>query len=331
MFSLFTFKDENRTLKKFSYTTIIMLIFFFFLCSASEIKRSQETDLIKNNIKGKTNNQKNNKDKYLSTDSKISKEVDITDNNSHYNANKIHKIDIYKNDDSIIQQTSKFLELADVEKLYSNDKLSQLNITISLLNDTVFQSNTTIIQQNMSILEPLVSTFSIPPSNSENINNPFYQKQSQLINELKNNSINPLEVAYTKFSCSKLNCASPNICLSSNICICSPENANYLSSKMKNANFTNYCSYSRKKQSIAFILEFLVPPAGHIYVGKYILAVMKFIVAIVYYFLFKYFPFNKNEIFYFGISNLSILWLVDIFIFGMNKYKDKNGVPLISW
>jgi len=105
------------------------------------------------------------------------------------------------------------------------------------------------------------------------------------------------------------------------------------------------CSYKRKSQKTAFLLEFFIPfGAGHFYVGKWWLGLIKMICTLfamitIYSFLICCLSCVQNQksyaaymFFYYFVPILaSVWWLVDIILFGIDYFLDNNGVPLYTW
>lgn len=145
--------------------------------------------------------------------------------------------------------------------------------------------------------------------------------------------------------CSQQNCQLPNgVCTDDNTtCKCLNGYANFEVKGQETYGY--YCTYVQKKQLVAFLLEFFVSSGvGHFYAGRTLFGVMKLLVCIA--------PIlisilmccavlskdNSNcwglfvSITSCGFVCAALVWqLVDIIMFGLNKYKDGNGVPLQHW
>lgn len=222
-----------------------------------------------------------------------------------------------KENEPNIQQSPSFLETAAEEKLSTKSKLSQ--------------GNETVLQPNTTVLEPVESdTTSSPATNPLTLNNPVYQQPPQAVNPT--NSGDPYEIANTKTSCTQMNCFYPNVCISNFVCKCGNENANYFKDSISSENPPYYCAYGRKKQLVAFLLEFFLPSFGHLYAGQYAIGVLKLLLPCVFVVL-LYVIQNTlvKGIAGAGLCGMSIWWLVDIILYGLNKYSDQNGVRLASW
>ncbi len=138
--------------------------------------------------------------------------------------------------------------------------------------------------------------------------------------------------ANTKVKCAQTNCSFPNMCVAEFVCKCGPGFANYFENSADQQNPNQYCPYGRKKQLISFLLEFFLPPSGHFYAGQYLIAVLKLLLPCA---LGLMLVFIENALVKgisgVGICGMSIWWLVDVILYGMNKYPDQNNVPLASW
>lgn len=142
------------------------------------------------------------------------------------------------------------------------------------------------------------------------------------------------------YKCNYQACSPPfGACASKYKCRCLDGYANVLK---KNENKT-ICGYKQKLQVIPFVLEaFVFFGLGHIYLGKYVLGIGKFLCLCLIPMITLLFNKNRqnNEIstenedsgwvmFIFCI--LCIWYVVDVIYFGFNLYKDINGVPLNAW
>lgn len=105
------------------------------------------------------------------------------------------------------------------------------------------------------------------------------------------------------------------------------------------------CTYKRKKQWIAFVLEAVVAfGAGHFYSENYRMAIPKLIFWIIGWVLFltmRIISMRREKtdelaLIYASLSLLfttgMIIWYaVDVIMIGLNRYEDGNGVSLYSW
>jgi hypothetical protein len=124
------------------------------------------------------------------------------------------------------------------------------------------------------------------------------------------------------------------------LCICKDQ-----FSTLPNSNSTTLCDYKRKKQAIAFILESIVTyGAGHFYCENYQFAVPKLFFWVISYCLFIFLKNvaksgEQQNTTVFVVSLIACLFLTvmfawqlaDMIMYGMNLYKDGNGIELLSW
>jgi hypothetical protein len=150
------------------------------------------------------------------------------------------------------------------------------------------------------------------------------------------------------FNCSESLC-NPKYgnCFNGTICICHQMYANF-NEKESSKDF-QICSYERKIQSVAFILELFVPfGTSYLYLGKTWMGLLKFtllvLIPICYLFIicncFK--PGNNaraNKVHSFLCSFLTVLytmgilsWMAtDLIFIALRFYKDNNGVDMMPW
>ena len=144
-------------------------------------------------------------------------------------------------------------------------------------------------------------------------------------------------------TCSEATCPRPNECIAAyNFCMCDKSMANYPFIGHNN----QFCTYKRKRQVVAFLWElFTNVGVGHYYIHQIVRGVFKTLMTgtplVIFTLgklrLLKYW-FNEGTT---GIVMACIMcacglgafiwWLVDAFMFGLNKYRDFNGVPLKHW
>ena len=87
---------------------------------------------------------------------------------------------------------------------------------------------------------------------------------------------------------------------------------------------TVYCNYEQKSRWIAFFLEFLLPPLGILYLGKYIHFLIK-LSLIIYILVHKK---NPREISGWIVICFIGLYFADFVCLLFGVYYDGNGVPL---
>jgi hypothetical protein len=142
------------------------------------------------------------------------------------------------------------------------------------------------------------------------------------------NPNDPHMYANTKYTCNTANCPYPNTCTDTYVCKCSREYANFFSDPVEESNPTQYCTYKRKRQLIAFLLEFFLGgfAAGHWYTGQYIIAPFKVLGFIFY--LGSLIEIDKHSFPYIILVLFWVWQIVDCILYGINIYKDQNKVGL---
>ena len=146
-------------------------------------------------------------------------------------------------------------------------------------------------------------------------------------------------------SCNSMNCPSPNSCGTHEgveFCVCDKKFANYPFIGYNN----QYCTYKRRKQIVGFLWELLTNVGiGHYYIGKIVRGLFKTLVLITPIAIFLLGKFKLVQVgFDLGLTGKImsgvmcafflcsfIWWIVDAIMFGRNKYRDNNDVPLKHW
>lgn len=122
-------------------------------------------------------------------------------------------------------------------------------------------------------------------------------------------------------------------------CQCNEEYATYP------YNSTPYCTYKRKKQWKAFVLEAVVAfGSGHLYTENYGRGISKLIFWVIgwtFFIMMRFFSVKngKRDETAFIFSMLScfftfgmIIWYaIDVVLIGINRYRDGNGISFESW
>lgn len=145
------------------------------------------------------------------------------------------------------------------------------------------------------------------------------------------------------YTISIINCPEPNVIDQENgICYCQKGMANYPFDGYEGV----YCQYVQKNQLTSFLWELLTGIGiGHFIIHQYVKGSFKLILCL--------FPFcigilnlfgvikSKNSegasgliisiLFSLSLLSWSVWWLTDAIMFGLNKYRDSNAVPLTSW
>ena len=143
--------------------------------------------------------------------------------------------------------------------------------------------------------------------------------------------------------CTTENCPEPNFCgLQNTVCYCAKGLANYPFNGVKDV----YCQYEQHAQLTGFLWELLLNMGiGHFVIGQYMIGAFKLLVLvipIILYVLGKVGVFKlgfkegmtgsfmMGLIIAFSLASFA-WWLADAIMFGLNKYRDRNEVPLKKW
>lgn len=206
-----------------------------------------------------------------------------------------------------------------------------------------------------STSSPIISNTSTPAHLDNNpLPKQIHQKDSKIISDQnkiideitlkKNQDISFPNIQRRDFytyanlleKCNSKNCPSPNSCITDHICQCSEDRANFEPYPLPEINSENsqrtYCNYIRKKQLVAFVLEFSILSAGHFYIGNYFIGSLKLIalmIAIIVAFKCeeKWAKFVSAGL----LIGLILWWTVDAGLFAVNFYPDSNKVLLMEW
>jgi hypothetical protein len=147
--------------------------------------------------------------------------------------------------------------------------------------------------------------------------------------------------------CDNKNCPAPYaVCSDNNTCRCLPGYANFIAEGQATPGY--YCNYEQKKQLVAFLLEMFVSMGvGHFYTGRVLMGIIKLLVLlgpVMFGILMCCSSIIKSSSdtsscagLFFMVGSCAcvcaaLVWqLVDLIMFGINNYKDGNGVPLAHW
>ena len=147
----------------------------------------------------------------------------------------------------------------------------------------------------------------------------------------------------TDIECTTTNCPEPNFCgLKNTVCYCAKGLANYPFNGVKDV----YCQYEQHAQLTGFLWELLLNMGiGHFVIGQNLMGTFKLLVLfipIILYVLGKVGVFKLG--FKEGTTGSIIMgviiacslasfawWLADAIMFGTNKYRERNEVPLKKW
>ena len=144
-------------------------------------------------------------------------------------------------------------------------------------------------------------------------------------------------------NCSPENCPEPNFCSEKQkACYCAKGLANYPFSGVNGV----YCQYEQHSQLTSFLLELLLNLGiGHFIIGQNLMGSFKLIIMVVPIVLFVMSCLGLIKMGFkegtcgtvvqivaiaFGVGAFA-WWLTDAIMFGKNKYRDRNEVPLKKW
>ena len=147
----------------------------------------------------------------------------------------------------------------------------------------------------------------------------------------------------TDIECTTTNCPEPNFCgLKNTVCYCAKGLANYPFNGVKDV----YCQYEQHAQLTGFLWELLLNMGiAHFVIGQNLMGTFKLLVLfipIILYVLGKVGVFKlgfkegttgsiiMGVIIGFSLASFA-WWLADAIMFGTNKYRDRNEVPLKKW
>ena len=144
--------------------------------------------------------------------------------------------------------------------------------------------------------------------------------------------------------CSAETCPYPSLCTSKTICTCKE---GYYNTNLDNNDFLNKCKYKMKSGITPFWIEIITNTGiGHMIIGDYKIGIFKLFYMISTLCFFYYVCMSdKNSQKYLGdtyhfvisiinfvlCSGVLIWWLIDAICFGINKYKDNNGIKLFNY
>jgi len=149
-------------------------------------------------------------------------------------------------------------------------------------------------------------------------------------------------------SCTTTNCPTDKgKCKTTSSCECEKGFANILVNSKPQLENGSYCSYQQKMQVTAFLLEFFIPfGVGHLYAERWVEGSIKLVlITLTCVFLLVLKIINKG-VFIENQTTLSFvmltfttimccaygLWqLLDLCLFGLNKFLDGKQMPLASW
>ena len=144
--------------------------------------------------------------------------------------------------------------------------------------------------------------------------------------------------------CSPETCPYPSLCTSKTVCKCKD---GFYNTNVDDNNFQNKCNYKMKSSNTPFWTEIITNIGlGHMIIGNFKIGFFKFFYMITTFSFFYYVCMSdKNSQKYLSdkyhliITIINFLlclgvfiwWLVDAICFGINKYKDNNGIKLYNY
>lgn len=143
--------------------------------------------------------------------------------------------------------------------------------------------------------------------------------------------------------CNADNCPAPNFCgKKTSACYCEKGLANYPFTGINDV----YCQYEQHSQLKSFLFELLLNLGiGHFIIGRYIMGAFKLIIMFIPIMLLIMSKVGCVKMGFkegtcgtivqiiaiaFGIGAFA-WWITDAIMFGKNKYRDRNEVPLKKW
>jgi hypothetical protein len=261
---------------------------------------------------------------YNNSEENISSFLNIRKDQKNYSAHS--KINLFLNHKTDEMSQLKIDPiLSKIEILSSQEVVSKINNSLLMfLDEHTIKNQVKNIERKLFSPNTHVTNFNEIPISSNN----NFPSSSQTSEENQNDYH---LFAKTKYLCNSSNCPYPNACTDAFVCKCSREYANFFSDPVEEFNPIQYCSYKRKKQLTAFLLEFFLGQvaAGHWYTGQYIIGAFKVFGFILY--LGACSNIDKNE----GLAIILVLFfiwlLVDWILYGINIYKDQNKVALVGF
>ena len=144
--------------------------------------------------------------------------------------------------------------------------------------------------------------------------------------------------------CSPETCPYPSLCVSKTTCQCKK---GFYNTNLNSKDYSNKCKYKMKSSSTPFWVEAITNIGiGHMLIGDYKVGIFKLFYMIstlcFFYFVCMSDTNSKKYLvdgYHLIISIINLLmclgvfiwWLVDTICFGINKYKDNNGIELSNY
>lgn len=207
--------------------------------------------------------------------------------------------------------------------MISSKLINTILIVFFLINSSLSLNNLSQVKLRSNAKEVATSN----NNTSDNLIN--YSKRIKISNFTNYNYIIEVSGPCDESTCGHGECKNNNTC----VCDLGFAQLPLSSSKVE-------CNYEMKSQLTAFFLElFLILGFGHLYIQKYLLFAIKFLVIVgllLLDFLLKYLiKFKESSsrktvyIFSYIFYSIIVVWqVIDVVMFGLNKYLDGNEMPL---
>ena len=144
--------------------------------------------------------------------------------------------------------------------------------------------------------------------------------------------------------CSPENCLYPSLCISKTVCKCKD---GFYNTNLDDKNYQNKCNYKMKSSNTPFWIEIITNIGlGHIIIGNFKIGFFKFFYMLTTLAFFYYVCMSEknsqkylSDTYHLIITLINFLlcfgvfiwWLIDAICFGINKYKDNNGIKLYNY
>lgn len=181
------------------------------------------------------------------------------------------------------------------------------------------------------VLMLLLLNINLLHSNTTELSNLRQEKPMIVFNYV---SPDPNDYLYASvLDCNDKDCPFPNKCSwDRKQCFCQKGYANYpLMTKEK-----QYCQYKQSPQLLSFLLELVLNMGiGHMFAGRTEIGIIKLLFYLVPFFCCSLFLKKEGTAYVcWGCCHccfVIVWWIIDAINFGLNFYRDGNGVPLEKW
>ena len=144
--------------------------------------------------------------------------------------------------------------------------------------------------------------------------------------------------------CSPETCPYPSLCISKTTCKCKD---GFYNTNFDINDYSNKCNYKMKSSNSPFWVEIITNIGiGHMMIGNHKIGIFKlfYIITTLCFFYYvcmseKNSQKNLNDNYHLVINAINLIlcfgvllwWLIDAICFGINKYKDSNGIKLYDY